>query len=223
MTFVIAEIGLAHSGDVEVAKRLVDASKEAGSDAVKFQTFHNIGRLEEYELTDEEFIELKHYCDKKKTLFLSTPHSIEAIDFVDSLVPMHKVASPFLDDEAFLKRIVEKGKPVLLSTGSLVSEDGMASMGEVILALNAMRSLDVTLMHCVSKYPCKHPHYNRIRHLEWLGVPVGLSDHSKTIVVPRGLPVIEKHIMLEDMDCVDKDVSLTPKEFKEMTEWLKYS
>jgi sialic acid synthase SpsE len=221
MTITIAEAGINHNGDIELAKRLVDESVWAGADIVKFQTFHNIGRLKEYELSINDFIELQQYCDKKGIEFMTTPHSIESIGFVDTLVSMHKIASPYIQDEQYIRLIASKGKPVLLSTGCLNEEDGMATGMMITDALSWLKNVDVTLMHCVSKYPCSNPHYERIEKLRKRGVPVGISDHSKNIKLPRGLSFYEKHIMLEDVDCIDKDVSLTPSEFKEMVEWLK--
>ena len=97
----------------------------------------------------------------------------------------------------------------------------MATIKEVRKSLDWLSDVDVTLLHCVSEYPCKEPLYDRIDILKELGYPVGLSDHSKNIRVPRGLPVYEKHFMIENMNCIDKNVSITQHEFKEMVELLK--
>ena len=115
-----------------------------------------------------------------------------------------------------------KGKPILISTGSLDNENGMATYEEIIQALEWLDGYNTkTLLHCVSKYPCDEPHYERISEISSHCMNVGLSDHSKTIKVPKGLSVYEKHFMLEDSDCIDKNVSLTPSEFKEMVKWLR--
>jgi sialic acid synthase SpsE len=154
---------------------------------------------------------------------MTTPHTFEAIHKIDPYVSMYKIASSYLGNINFLREVVNKDKPILLSTGSLLHNSGMATMEEIKKALSYMTTKNIILMHCVSKYPCIDPHYNRIEKLKKFGYPVGLSDHSKILKVPKGLPVYEKHIMLEGEDCPDKGVSLTPIEFKEMVEWLKSS
>ena len=212
---IIAEAGINHLGILNNAKKLVLAAKLSGADAVKFQTFWNIGRLKEYELTKDEFIELKNYCDKKDILFLSTPHCIEAIDFLDDLVPIHKLASPSIINKEFLEKIKSKNKPILLSTGSIINSDGMATDNEISLALNYLSDSEVILLHCVSKYPCYFNHLERIEELKKFGKTVGISDHTKELYLPK-FPVIEKHLKLDNIDCPDNNVSLTPHEFRTM-------
>jgi len=133
---IIAEAGINHNGNITIAKELIDAAKDSGADAVKFQTFWDIGRLEDYEFTMTQWLKIKKYCDKKNITFLTTPHSICAIDFVDRIVPFHKIASPHLKDKEFLQKVNGKGKPILLSTGSLDNDNGMATDEEIIQALS---------------------------------------------------------------------------------------
>jgi len=220
-TFIIAEAGLNHNGKFELAKELVDKAVETGADAVKFQTFKNKRpELVKYELPYEDFTKLKEYCDKKGITFLSTPHTMDAIDFLDDLVPMFKVASPYLKNKEFLQKVASKGKPIILSTGSFDNEDGMATLEEVKESLSWIPDAEVILMHCVSKYPCEEPHYERIYQLKKLGKVVGLSDHSKNIKIPV-VPYIEKHFMLKGVKCVDESVSMEPEDFKEMVEYIR--
>lgn len=220
-TFIIAEAGINHNGNIKLAKILIDAAKGAGADAVKFQTFWNLGKLKYLELTKEEFIELKRYSDSKDIIFLSTPHTIEAIDFLDKLVPVYKVASPFLTDYKFLKHVASKHKPIFLSTGSLIHDDGMATIEEIKQALNVLSFSDVVLMHCVSRYPCFNNHNERIMELEKLNKIVGLSDHTKELNLPY-VPVIEKHLMLREYPyCIDYNVSIYPDEFKKMVQFTR--
>lgn len=220
-TFIIAEAGISHMGDIDFAKELVNVATTAKVDAVKFQTFWNLDRLSDYELTQDEFIELKRYCDSKDIMFLSTPHTLDAIDFIDALVPIHKVASPFLTDYRFLKKIASKQKPILVSTGSLKHGNGMATFQEIEKALNVLSDCEVYLLHCISKYPCYNNHIERIEYLKKFDYIVGLSDHTKEInVLP--LPIIEKHIMLRDYpDCPDYNVSLYPDEFIDMVQYIR--
>jgi len=182
----------------------------------------DITRLNDYSFSIYEWNELKNYCDKVNIEFMSTPHTFDAIHFLDNKVRRYKIASTYLGVPNFLIEVAKKDKPIYLSTGSMIHNDGMATIEEVRNALSYIPNADVTLLHCVSKYPCDNPHYERIDELKKLGYPVGLSDHTKNIKLPRGLPVYEKHIMLDNVECVDKEVSLTSNEFKRMIEWLKY-
>lgn len=211
---IIAEIGINHNGNLDLAKQLIDKAKWAGADVAKFQTFWNIARLKEYEFKKEEWIEIKEYCDNKEITFASTPHTFNAIHFLEDLVPFYKIAHTYISLPNFLIEIANKGKPILVSTGNIFNEDGMATDEEILNTLKYLEDCEVTLMHCVSKYPCNDPHYERIDELKELGYPVGLSDHSREIKLPKGLPVYEKHLMLKDMDCIDRKVSITPKVFK---------
>lgn len=220
-TFVISEAGINHNGELKLAKELASVSKNAGADAVKYQTFWNLGRLREYELTKEETLELKDHCDMIEIQFMSTPHTMETIDFIDPLVEIHKIASPFLTDKEFLVKIASKGKPILLSTGCLNNTNKMATYKQIREALSWIPDADATLLHCVSKYPCRNPRYDHIEELKRFGKPVGLSDHSLRINVPKNLPVLEKHIKLHSVDCIDKNVSLYPEEFKKMVDRCK--
>ena len=215
--YVIAEAGINFNGSLRIAKSLAYESKKAGADGVKFQTFWNMGRLEEYELKKEEWLELKSYCDKINIDFLSTPHTMEAIDFINPLVSIHKLASPYIINKEFVQHIGKTNKKILMSTGSLIHKNGMATIKEIKKTLGWLPKNEVTLLHCVSKYPCENPHYERIDELrEIFKLPVGLSDHSKTIKFDISIPVLEKHIMLHGVKSIDENVSLYPEEFKMM-------
>ena len=219
--FIVAEAGINHNGDLNLAMQLVDAAIEAGADAVKFQTFWDKSpKLKKYELSKQDTITLIEYCFRKGIMFFSTPHTLDAIDFLDHFVTIWKLASPFIVDEEFVKKIAATKKPVLLSTGSIKNKDGMATMKEIKQALDWLPDSNVTLLHCVSKYPCKDPHYERIEELKAFGKRVGLSDHSKNIKVPI-VPVIERHFMLKGQECIDAPVSLDQYQFKEMVDYLR--
>jgi len=223
---IIAEAGINHNGNLEYAKKLAYEAKESGADVVKFQThnltFDDITRLKDYSLDKNEWYQLRSYCNDIDIKFMSTPHTFEAIHFLDSMVSIHKIAHTYLGLSNFLVEVAKKNKPILLSTGSIIHDNGMATIEEIRNALSFIPDADITLLHCISKYPCYNPHYERIDELKELGYKVGLSDHSKTIQVPKGLPVYEKHFMLTDIPCIDSNVSLNPDEFKEMVKWIKY-
>ena len=216
MTYIIAEAGINHNGSLSLAKELAKKSFESGADAVKFQTFWNMGRLRKYELTKEETVELKNYCRKIGIAFMSTPHTIDAIHFVDQLVDIHKIASPFLTNETFLNEFKNFKKTILLSTGSIINTSGMATISEIRRALMVLEKNSVVLLHCVSKYPCYNPYYDYIFELEDIfSIDVGLSDHSKNINIPS-VPYLEKHIMLHNVNSIDENVSLYPEDFARM-------
>ena len=220
MTKIIAEAGISHNGSIEIAMELAQKAKDCGADVVKFQTFWNIRWLSEYELTKDEFIELKSHCDRIGIEFMSTPHDFESIHFLDDLVKVHKVASCYMAVPNFLKEIGSKNKPLLMSTGSFLNSTGMLSFDAIRRALSFIPHRQITLMHCVSKYPCLQDKVYRIDFLKSLRLPVGHSDHTKNIEVPI-VPVLEKHFMLGGVPSIDEPVSLKPDKFKQMVEYIR--
>jgi len=248
--FIIAEAGVNHNGNINLAKKLIDAAKDAGCDAIKFQTFKaenvvtknaerasyqvkNIGgnetqqeMLKKYELKYDDFIELKEYCDEKEIIFLSTPHSVDAIDFLENLVPAYKFGSGDLTNIPVLEYAAKKGKPMILGTG-------MATMDEVKEALNAIYNQgnkDVIMLHCTTNYPCSLEEIN-LRAMQTmqkeLDCLVGYSDHTNGIIVPvmavaMGACVIEKHFTLDkNLPGPDHKASLEPNELREMVNAIR--
>ena len=203
--YIIAEAGVNHNGELELAKQLVDAAHEAGADAVKFQTWKAdeiIGRfatkvdyLEErsgagesfFELVERlslpypAFAELKRYCGEVGIQFLSTPDGFQSLDFlVDDLeVPFVKVGSTELTHLQFLTAVGRKRRPVILSTG-------LGTLGEIETALAALRAgggpeLPIVVLQCTSEYPAPPNEMNlwaMTTIASAFNVPVGLSDHS---------------------------------------------
>ena len=228
-TFIIAEAGVNHDGDFETAKKMIEEAAIVGADAIKFQTFWDIG-LDKYEFTEEQWKELKELCDTIGIEFMTTPHwgspltfykesDFDVIDFVDNMVKRHKIASPYLTNRLYVQYVALKGKPIYMSTGSIKHKNGMATIEEIKETLSWIPGIDVTLLHCVSKYPPKKAHYDRIIELQKLGKPVGLSDHTLNKDV-NSWPVVEKHFKLDDK-CIDAKVSLNPKDFNEMVTNIK--
>lgn len=244
--FIIAEAGVNHNGKLVLAYQLVDKAKEAGVDAIKFQTFNpkklvskvakmatyqrdNIGKeksqqemLSELTLEKKDFVKIKEYCEKKEILFLSTPFDEESVDFLEDLVPYYKIGSGEITNLPFLKHIAKKGKPIILSTG-------MSYLGEVETAVKAIQEIDddleLYLLHCTTNYPCPINEVN-LKAMQTLKeafkLPVGYSDHTKGIEVPiaavaLGARIIEKHFTLDNnMEGPDHKASLEPDELKEM-------
>lgn len=248
--FIIAEAGVNHNGDINLAKRLIYDAVDTGVDAIKFQTFkaeklvtatakqadyqtRNIGKeesqydmLKRLELGYEDFRQLKRYCDEKGIIFLSTPHSCEEdVDLVSELCPAIKVASPDLINLPFLKYISEKQLPIILSTG-------MGTMEEVREAVNAIKSVNkqLILLHCTTNYPTPLKDVN-LKAMQTMkkefNLPVGYSDHTMGIDVPvaavaLGANVIEKHYTLDkNMEGPDHKASLEPDELKEMVNKIR--
>lgn len=247
--FIIAEAGVNHNGDINLAKKLIDVAKGTGADAVKFQTFkaENVvtqnaekaeyqktteeesqyRMLKKLELTGEDFKELSDYGKKNGILFLSSPFDKESVDLLCELdVPAFKVGSGEITDFPLLRYIAKKEKPIILSTG-------MSTLGEVEEALNVIRGEgveDVILLHCVSNYPARIEDVN-LRAMETLKrafkIPVGFSDHTHGIIVPiaavtLGACVIEKHFTLNrNLPGPDHKASLEPDELKEMVKAIR--
>ena len=249
--FIIAEAGVNHNGSVELAKKMIDAAKDAGADAVKFQTFkaENVviedaqkaeyqketasseesqyGMLKKLELFEDDFEDLADYAGKRDIIFLSSPFDKESVDLLHELdVPAFKIGSGEITDFPLLRYIAKKEKPVILSTG-------MSILGEVEEALNVIRNEgaeDVILLHCVSNYPARIEEVN-LRAMETLKqafkIPVGFSDHTLGITVPiaavaLGACVIEKHFTLDkNLPGPDHKASLEPDELKGMVKGIR--
>jgi len=244
--FIIAEAGVNHNGKVDLARQLIDAAAAAGADAVKFQTFHadnivtNTAKKAEYqksttssnesqyemiknlELSDNIFQELSDYADSKGIIFLSTPFDEESVDLLDQIgVPAFKIPSAEITNFPLLKKIAEKKKPLILSTG-------MATLGEVEDAVNYVKTHgteEIVLLHCTTSYPAPIKSVN-LRVMNTLRcafqIPVGYSDHTKGITIPiaaaaMGAQVIEKHFTLDrSLLGPDHQASLEPHELEAM-------
>lgn len=242
--FIIAEAGVNHNGNIDLAYQLVDAAVSAGVDCVKFQTYitendtaknckkaeyQNSGddenqyeMLKKLELSFDDFRDLKKYCEEKGIIFLSSPFDLDSIDFLETLDPMFwKVASSELTNYPFLRKVAQTHRDVVLSTG-------MASLEEIEMSLNVLKKFGagkITLLHCNTEYPTPFKDVNLsamddLRRV--FGYSVGYSDHTLGIEVPiaavaMGATVIEKHFTLDkNMEGPDHKASLDPVELKSM-------
>ncbi len=225
--YIIAEIGSNHNGDLALARQLIDAAKECGANAVKFQSWSkssliskaeyernteysdkkkHFGSLEAmvdaYQFTPVQHYEVIKYCREIDIDFLSSCFSPAEVDLLDELdTPALKIASMDINHLSLLEYVASKGRPVILSTG-------MASLGEIERALNIFKrsgSAPVALLHCISIYPPNYEDIN-LRNIPMLqqafGVPVGFSDHSfgssvSLAAVALGACIIEKHFTLD--------------------------
>ena len=241
-TYIIAEIGINHNGNLGIAKKLIDAAVDANVDAVKFQKRHlpslyradvlseteryeqnfqyMIPILKEMEMPDEAFYELKKYSEGKGIEFLCTPFDIPSADLLADLgVNAFKIASADLTNLELLGYVAEKGKPMLVSTGMSYWEEI-----ERAVRLLESRAAPFALLHCRSVYPVwpREVNLKMINRLSRFGRPVGYSGHDIGITIPlvaasMGACIIEKHITLDKkMRGPDHKISLEPYELKRL-------
>ncbi len=232
--FIIAEAGVNHNGSVEIAKKMVDAAKKAGADAVKFQSFKaekmicqndaQFNMIKRLELGVNAHKELMRHCSRKKIMFLSSPFDMESVELLAALgLKIFKIPSGEITNIALLKKIGKLGKRIILSTG-------MADINEIGYALEVLRKSGtpkerITVLHCSTEYPAPFKDVNlramlTIRNA--FKVKVGYSDHTLGIEVPiaavaLGASVIEKHFTMDrNMEGPDHKASLEPHELKAM-------
>ncbi len=241
-TFIIAEIGVNHNGQIDIVKKLIDVAVQGGADAVKFQRRSlnqiyqeeilknpNLGEqsfqyllpiLKEFELSEQDYREIVRICREKNIIFLCTPWDTLSVDFLEDLeVPAYKVASADLTNFPLIEYIASKKKPMILSTG-------MSREDEINKTVNFLkeRNAEFVLLHCNSTYPApfKEIHLRYMEKLREFGVPVGYSGHERgiaisTAAVALGACVIERHITLDrTMRGPDHAASLEPPGFQKM-------
>ena len=224
LPYIIAEIGVNHNGSLDKAKLLIKSAKEAGADGVKFQTYkaEKIASKDspsywdlnmepcknQYELfkkydtfTDEDYMACYEYAKYLNIDFLSTPFDAEAVEFLDPLVPFHKIASADITNIPLLRHIAGKSKPVIISTGASTLEEIELAMFE----LSKHGAKEIILLHCILNYPTQfsNANLNMINSLQasFPEIHVGISDHtladkemlSMTTAYTMGARVIEKH------------------------------
>lgn len=249
-TYIIAEAGVNHNGKLELALKLINKAKEVGADCVKFQTFKTedivtnsapkanyqlkvtdksesqYDMLKKLELSKESFKILKKECDKIGIDFISTPYSISDINLLEDInVKIYKIASGQLTEPFFLRKVAEKMKPIILSTG-------MSTLSEVFDAVKTIRTInpDISVLQCTTNYPSSITDANinaMISIKNSCKVPVGYSDHvienyACYSAVSLGASIIEKHFTLDkNMDGPDHSCSLNPSEFKTLVHGIR--
>ncbi len=219
--FVIAEIGINHNGDLNVAKKLIDAAALAGCDAVKFQkrtpelcvpeeqrdvlreTPWGVMTYMDYryrvEFDEAGYAEIDRYCREKGIVWFASPWDVPSIDFLEAFEPAcHKVASASLTDDALLERLRATGRPVMLSTG-------MSTMEQIRHAVSKLDPDQLLIAHSTSAYPCAAEELN-LRMIDTLAsefdCPIGYSGHEVGLqttyaAVVLGASFVERHITLD--------------------------
>lgn len=248
---IIAEAGVNHNGDVNLALKLCDAAKDAGADVVKFQTWktenlltrnvaqaeyqsQNTGKyesqfdmLKKLELSYEDFKIIKQHCDEIGITFSSTADEPESLDFlVDLGIPFIKVGSGDIGNVSYLRYIGSKRLPIILSTG-------MSTLADVDISINALKeggATDITILHCTTNYPCPYDDVNlraMITLRDAFHLPVGYSDHTigrevAVAAVALGAKIVEKHFTLDcNMDGPDHAASTEPHDFKALVDAIR--
>ncbi len=249
--FVIAEAGINHNGDLALAKKLVDAAKAAGADAVKFQTFiaeEEVTRklqkveyqkegeadqesyfdmIKKWEFSEAQWQELVAYCTRAGIMFLSTPSEEVSARLLERLgVSAYKIGSNDLVTIPMLEEIFLWHKPVILSTGMAMPDE----IGDALNAAQAAGNRDVIVLHCTSSYPTP-AHELNLRAIQTLhsafGTLVGFSDHSAGLVaaplaVLLGATVVETHMTLDKtLPGPDQRMALDPVEFKTLVDAIR--
>ncbi len=247
--FIIAEIGMNHNGDVELAKSMIKAAADAGCDAAKFQMFtaeklvtkdartygNESGHLPDFqqemykkhELTKQQYQELREYTELLGLVFFASVWDEENADMLDELgSACLKIGSADIIHLPLLEHIAEKGKAIIMSTG-------MATIEEINEAVNAIKSKgnnNIVLLHCISGYPTKIEDSNLkfITTLqEKFPFPIGFSDHtpgllSSVAAVALGAKVIEKHFTIDKrLPGVDHHLSMDPEEMTMMVQQIR--
>ena len=235
-TYVIAEIGINHGGDLRLAKKLIDSAATTGCDAVKFQTYITEKRvpqdspifdiLKKCELPLPAFGELKEHASQCNLGFFSTPFDEESLSCLQKIeCDLYKVASFDVTNHKFLSSIAQTEKPVILSVG-------MANIDEIKSAYQILQNgtEKIALLHCVSAYPTQECDANLAAIYELqdkFDCIIGQSDHTNDIRVPlyavaAGAQIIEKHYKIdESVDYVDGPVSDTQKQMTEMVQEIR--
>jgi sialic acid synthase SpsE len=219
--YVIAEIGINHNGDIDIAKKLMDVAASAGCDAVKFQkrtpelcvpeeqksqiretpwgTMTYLEYKERTEFGQSEYQQIDAYAKKLGIHWFASPWDLPSVDFLITFDPVCiKVASASLTDDALLMKLVASKVPLIISTG-------MSTMEEIEHAVGVVKSSQFALAHATSTYPCQPSELN-LRMISTLnkkfGVPVGYSGHETGLAttlaaVAMGATFIERHITLD--------------------------
>ena len=231
---IIAEIGWNHLGDIGVAKKMIDAADESGADYCKFQTWSvknlkkgswdNDGRREIYnkaELTYENHIELKKYCEDKNIKFLTSIFNIHDVNFLKKIFQkIIKIGSPEIYNIDLIKECLTNFNQVVLSTG--------AAKWDEIKRLKNLENLNkLILLHCVSSYPCKPENVNMPRMLELKKIvqTVGYSGHypgidDAMLAICSGAQFVEKHFTIDkNLPGRDNKFSILPSDLKALVKF----
>jgi N-acetylneuraminate synthase len=245
--YVIAEIGINHNGDLNIAKQMIDAAVHAGADAVKFQKrtpavctppeqqtqmretpWGYITYLDyryKVEFNEEQYKEIDRYCKEKKIDWMVSVWDEQSVDFMEKFdTPAYKVPSASLTDHNLLKYTRKTGKPIIISSG-------MSTMDQIKRGVDAVGDDNLLIMHCTSTYPCEPEELN-LRMVETLRSefpqnPIGYSGHEvglvpTAIAVALGACSVERHLTLDRaMWGSDQAASVEPAGFERLVKYIR--
>ena len=244
--YIIAEVGINHNGDLENAKKLIDAAKHAGVDAVKFQkrtpelcvppeqrnqmreTPWGYITYMDYriktEFGEKEYAEIDRYCKKIGISWFVSVWDEEAVNFMEKYNPVcYKIPSASLTDHNLLKHLRATGRPLILSTG-------MSTMQQINESVKLMGQENLAITHATSTYPCD-PHELNLRMIETLRqtftCPIGYSGHevglvTSAVAVGLGACMVERHITLDRaLWGSDQAASVEPGGFEKLVKYIR--
>jgi len=231
--FIIAEAGINHNGDLDIAKKLIKEASKCGADAIKFQTIiadelfskklnpELYDLVSKWSLNKKDHLILMDHAKKNNIQFFSTPMGERTTKLLVSLgIQAIKIASGDLDYHRFLRAVAKTKTPMIVSTG-------MSKISEIVAAADIIKdeNCPFALLHCNSSYPTpmKDANLSTIPYLQnMFDVPIGYSDHTDGIdaciaAVAIGANILEKHFTLDkEMEGPDQKLSADPKEFSEL-------
>ena len=246
-TYVIAEIGINHNGDVNIAKRLIDAAVHAGADAVKFQKrtpniatppdqqhqmretpWGYITYLEyryKVEFNEEQYREIDSYCQQRGIPWMVSIWDEPSVEFMEQFnTPAYKIPSASLTDFNLIRKARSTGKPVILSSG-------MSTMDQIKMGVAIAGEENLLLMHCTSTYPCEPEELNlkmvETLRSEFPNVPIGYSGHEvglvpSAVAVAFGACMVERHLTLDRaMWGSDQAASVEPGGFERLVKYIR--
>lgn len=243
--FIVAEIGINHNGDLDIARRLIDAAASRGCDAVKFQkrtvdvvyTAEELARPREspfgetngdlkwgLEFGEEEFRAIDEYCREKGILWFSSCWDEASVDFMEQFdPPCYKIASASLTDDALLKHHRQYDRPIILSTG-------MSTLKQVDHAVEVLGEDNLIVLHCTSTYPARLEELNLAvinTYKKRYSVPIGYSGHEVGLApaigaAAMGACVIERHITLDHtLWGTDQPASVEPQGIERLVAYIR--
>jgi len=245
--YIIAEIGINHNGDLDIARKMIDAAVHAGADAVKFQKrmpdvstppgqkdqmretpWGYISYLEyrhKVEFNEEQYREIDRYCKDKKIDWMVSVWDEPSVDFMERFdTPAYKIPSASLTDFNLIRKTRAASKPLILSSG-------MSTMEQVKQGIEVAGEKDLLMMHCTSTYPCEPEELN-LRMIETLrsefpNLPIGYSGHEVGLVptavaVAFGACMVERHLTLDRaMWGSDQAASVEPAGFERLVKYVR--
>lgn len=245
--YIIAEIGINHNGDLDIAKQMIDAAVHAGVNAVKFQKrtpdvatpsdqqaqmretpWGYITYLEyryKVEFNEEQYREIDRYCKEKGIAWLVSVWDLPSVDFMEKFdTPAYKIPSASLTDFNLIRKARATGKPLILSSG-------MSTMEQIRQGVKIAGEKDLVLMHCTSTYPCEPEELNlkmvETLRREFPELPIGYSGHEVGLVptavaVALGACMVERHLTLDRaMWGSDQAASVEPWGFETLVKYIR--